>query len=205
MTHILHLTSSASGEASVSAKLTRDFLERWRAADPSLSIVHRDLGGDPPPHLTPARLPGLFGDAEAAPETAALADTLVTELRAADVLVIAAPMYNFGITTPLKSWFDHVLRAGITFQYTAEGPRGLLTGKRAIVVETRGGSYSSGPAVAMDAQEPHLRAMLGLMGVTDVAFVRAEQLAVSPDARAAAVEAALDELAGLVQVARMAA
>lgn len=201
MTRILVLNSSAAGTASVSSELTAEFIARWRAAEPAAAITVRDLGADPLPHLTADRLPGLAGagdsDSDAARTTTRLADTLVAELKAADLIVIGAPMYNFGITSTLKVWFDHVLRAGVTFSYTAEGPRGLLTGKRAVVVETRGGSYSTGPAVAMDAQEPHLRAMLGLMGVTDVRFVHAERLAVGPDARSAAIAAAVAELGGL--------
>ncbi len=96
----------------------------------------------------------------------ALSDTLIAELQSADILVIGAPMYNFGIASTLKAWFDHVLRAGITFRYGESGPEGLLKGKRAIVIESRGGLYSEGPAQVMDAQEPHLRGMLRFMGIT---------------------------------------
>ncbi|MDO9490030.1 MAG: NAD(P)H-dependent oxidoreductase, partial [Sphingomonadaceae bacterium] len=110
------------------------------------------------------------------------------------LIVIGAPMYNFGIASTLKSWFDHILRAGETFRYTEAGPEGLLTGKRAVIVETRGGLYSEGPAAAMDSQEPHLRTMLGFAGITDVEFVRVERLAFGPEAGAAAVEAANDRL-----------
>ena len=200
MTTILALDSSASGAASVSKRLIGELLADWRARDAALTVTHRDLGDDPLPHLTPERLPGLAGKGETvqARETTVLADALVAELAAADVLVIGSPMYNFGVTSTLKAWFDHVLRAGVTFAYTAEGPRGLMTGKRAIVVETRGGTFSGSPMVAMDAQEPHLRAMLGLLGIADVVFVRAEGLAKGEEARAAAIEAARRELRELV-------
>lgn len=154
------------------------------------------------PHLLPAALSGLFGNREgAAAATADLADAATAELKAADVLIIGAPMYNFGVTSTLKAWFDHVIRAGITFHYTAEGPKGLLSGKRAIVIETRGGFYSEGPAKVMDAQEPHLRAMLGLMGISDVTFVRAEKLAISPEEKAASMAAAAAELQALAPAA----
>jgi FMN-dependent NADH-azoreductase len=129
----------------------------------------------------------------------ALSDELVAELKAADLIVIGAPMYNFGMASTLKAWFDHILRAGITFRYSEAGPEGLVKGKKAIVVETRGGLYSEGPAVAMDSQEPHLRTMLGFIGVEDVTFVRAEKLGFGPEAAAAAIDAAaarLDALAG---------
>jgi FMN-dependent NADH-azoreductase len=199
MTKVLVLDSSAAGGASVSKQLTAELVARWRALDPAVVVTHRDLGADPLPHLTAERLPGLAGrdDSEAARDTLRLADELVAELTSADVILIGAPMYNFGITSTLKAWFDHVLRAGITFRYTPEGPQGLVTGKRAVVVETRGGFYSEGPAIAMDSQEPHLRAMLGFVGITDVTFVRAERLAISPEAREAAISAALDELRGI--------
>ena len=103
-------------------------------------------------------------------------------------------MYNFGIPSTLKAWFDHVLRAGVTFRYTEAGPEGLLKGKRAIVIESRGGFYSEGPAQAMDSQEPHLRTLLGFIGITDVTFVRAEKLAFGPEAREQAIAAARAEL-----------
>jgi FMN-dependent NADH-azoreductase len=103
-------------------------------------------------------------------------------------------MYNFGIASTLKSWFDHVLRAGVTFRYTEAGPEGLLAGKRAIVIVTRGGLYSEGPASVMDSQEPHLRTLLGFIGITDVTFVRAEKLAFGPEARDQAIGAAQVQL-----------
>src|SRR3546814_5933255 len=87
-----------------------------------------------------------------------------------------APMYNFGIASALKTWFDYILRAGVTFRYTENGPEGLLPVRKAVVIETRGGLYSEGPGVASDSQEPHLRTLLGFMGITDVTFVRAEKL-----------------------------
>ena len=99
-------------------------------------------------------------------------------------------MYNFGISSTLKTWFDYVLRAGATFRYDESGPEGLLKGKRAIVIESRGGLYSEGPAQVMDAQEPHLRTLLGFIGITDVTFVRAEKLAFGPEAREQAIGAA---------------
>lgn len=195
MTNALVLTSSAAGPASVSGEIVHALVDDLRRRDPSVSVVTRDLGASPIPHLTPESLPGLAGKTEgpAAAATAALSATLVEELRAADLLVIGSPMYNFGMTSTLKAWFDHVLRAGVTFQYTAEGPIGLMTGKRAIVVESRGGFYSAGPAAGFDSQEPHLRTLLGFIGITDVTFIRAEKLAIGPDERAAAIAGALDQ------------
>lgn len=194
MTNILAIKSSAAGPASVSSQLVDGFLAQL----PGAQVTLRDVGSEPVPHLSPATLGGLFGSRDgAAASTADLADAATAELKAADLIVIGSPMYNFGVTSTLKAWFDHVARAKVTFEYTAEGPKGLLHGKRAIVVEARGGFYSAGPAAAMDAQEPHLRAMLGLMGITDVTFVRAEKLAVSPEAKAASIAAAAAELTAL--------
>ncbi len=200
MTNVLILKSSAAGPNSVSSQLVDDLLQTWQAKSPGLQVTTRDLGAEPLPHLLPAGLSGLFGN-RATPEstaTANLGDAVTDELKAADVIVIGSPMYNFGVTSTLKAWFDHVIRAKVTFEYTAEGPKGLLHGKRAIVVEARGGTYSKGPATAMDNQEPHLRNMLGIMGIKDVAFVRAEGLAISPENKAAAIDTAKAQLHALV-------
>lgn len=196
MTKALIVNSSALGAASVSRQLANELVERWQHLEPTLSVTERDIGSNPPPHLVPETVSAVRGAATTPAESDALAlsDALVAELQDADVLVIGAPMYNFGIPSALKAWFDHVLRVGVTFRYTAEGPEGLLKGKRAIVIETRGGLYSEGPAQVMDAQEPHLLALLGFIGITDVNFIRAEQLAMGPEPRAAAIEAALAEL-----------
>jgi FMN-dependent NADH-azoreductase len=106
-------------------------------------------------------------------------------------------MYNFGVTTSLRAWFDHVLRAGETFSYSAEGPKGLMTNKRVIVIESRGGLYSEGPAAAIDFQEPYLRHLLGFIGITDVTFVHAEKIGYGPEARAAALVKASAQIEAL--------
>lgn len=200
MTTVLVLTSSALGDASASNALIRDALAQLRAQETDLRVITRDLGAEPVPHLTAQSAAGIGPGEPANAEQAAaraLSDTLIAELKAADILVVGAPMYNFGIPSTLKAWFDHVLRAGITFRYTEAGPEGMLPGKRAIVVETRGGLYSEGPAVAMDAQEPHLTTLFGFIGITDVTFVRAERLALGAEHREAALTSArarLDEV-----------
>jgi FMN-dependent NADH-azoreductase len=193
MTKVLAINSSALGAASTSRQLVAELIEQWQQAEPGLSVVWRDLGSEPPPHLRAETVGALRrGEAETPAEqaTRALSDQLIDELRAADVLVLGAPMYNFGIPTPLKAWFDHVLRAGASFRYTATGSEGLLTGKRAVVIETRGGFYSDGPMHSWDAQEPHLRALLAFIGLTEVAFIRAERLALGADARSQSLAAA---------------
>jgi len=199
MSNILVLNSSISGEASVSRLLVADAVTELTQRDPNAKVVFRDLAADPIPHLLPATVAGVRASAATPAEQAArdLADTLIAELRAADTIVIGAPMYNFSVPTTLRSWFDHVLRAGETFRYTEAGPEGLLTGKRVIVVESRGGLYSEGPAQAIDFQEPYLRQLLGFMGLTDVTFIRAEKIGYGPEAREQALADSRAELAKL--------
>lgn len=198
MTKVLVLNSSVSGEESASRALVQSLVERL--SRPGVAIIERDLGADPIPHLTPETMPTIRGADPVTPaqhEARALADGLIAELKDSDVLVIGAPMYNFAIPTGLKAWFDHVLRAGATFRYSEAGPEGLVTGKKAIVVVSRGGLYSEGPAAAVDFQEPHLRQLLSFMGITDVTFVRAEKLGFGPEAREQALADARDELGRL--------
>jgi len=199
MSNILVLNSSISGEASVSRLLVADAVTELTQRDPNAKVVFRDLAADPIPHLLPATVAGVRASAATPAEQAArdLADTLIAELRAADTIVIGAPMYNFSVPTTLRAWFDHVLRAGETFRYTEAGPEGLLTGKRVIVVESRGGLYSEGPAQAIDFQEPYLRQLLGFMGLTDVTFIRAEKIGYGPEAREQALADSRAELAKL--------
>ena len=199
MTDVLIIDSAATGDQSVSRRLTGELEAILRGRGP-VRIARRDVGTNPVPHLTAETTPAIRGAAaetDAARDALALSDDLIAELKAADLVVIGAPMYNFGMASTLKAWFDHVLRAGITFRYSEAGPEGLLKGKKAIVVESRAGLYSEGPAAAMDSQEPHLRTLLGFMGVEDVTFVRAERLAFGPEAAAASIAAAVEELRAL--------
>jgi FMN-dependent NADH-azoreductase len=205
MSKVLVLNSSALGGASVSKQLADGAVARLRAQDPQLQVVTRDIGATPVPHLTTDGATAIrwaepANAAQAA--TQALSNALIGELQAADTIIIGAPMYNFGIASTLKAWFDHVLRAGVTFRYTEKGPEGLVTGKRAIVIESRGGLYSEGPAQSYDSQEPHLRTLLGFMGITDVTFVRAEKLAFGPEARDQAIGAAQAELGRMIEERR---
>jgi FMN-dependent NADH-azoreductase len=198
MTKVLIIDSAATGDASVSRKLTAELSERLSRLDPTVHIVHRDIGASPIPHLTAETVGAIRGapaDTPVARDALALSDALVAELKEADVIILGAPMYNFGMPSTLKAWFDHVLRARVTFRYTDEGkPEGLVKGKRAIVIETRAGFYSDGPGAALDSQEPHIRTLLGFMGIEDVSFVRAEKLAFGPEAAAAAIAEAIEQL-----------
>ncbi len=199
MKSLLVINSSAAREGSVSRTLVEDTVARLQAAHSLAKVVRRDLGEQPVPHLTTDTLAGVRGTPTTAAErqARALSDELIAELRAADTVIIGAPMYNFGVTTALRAWFDHVLRAGETFSYSAAGPQGLLPGKRVIVIESRGGLYSEGPASAVDFQEPYLRHLLGFIGITDVTFVRAEKLGYGPEARATALAQAKSHIASL--------
>ncbi len=199
--NILVVSSSANGDSSVSGGLAGRFVDALRAADPAAHVVLRDVGANPLPHLTAATVAAIKGSPRTAEEGAAraLSDALIDELQAADLIVIASPMYNFGMSSTLKAWFDHVARAGVTFRYTQAGPEGLLKGRKAVVIESRGGFYSEGPGAAMDHQEAHLRTLLGFMGIDDVDWVRAEKLGYGPEAAQTSVEAAaarLNALAG---------
>src|SRR5580704_15968359 len=200
MSTILVLNSSVSGDASVSRILVEETVSRLLEAEPGATVVQRDLGAAPIPHLTTTNLAGVRGvpatDAELAAR--ALSDQLLAELRAADTIVIGAPMYNFSIPTGLRAWFDYVLRAGETFSYSEAGPRGLLGGKRVIVIESRGGLYSEGPAKAIDFQEPYLRHLLGFMGLTDIDFIHAEKIGFGSEAREAALGAAKGKIRAVV-------
>jgi FMN-dependent NADH-azoreductase len=200
MTNVLIIDSAATGDASVSKRLTGE-LEAMLRGRGAVRIVRRDVGTRTIPHLTAETTPAIRGaeaETDAARDAIALSDALIGELKAADLVVIAAPMYNFGIPSTLKTWFDHVLRAGITFRYSEAGPEGLLKGKKTIVIESRAGLYSSGPSAPMDSQEPHLRTLLGFMGLDDATFVRVEKLAFGPDQAAASIAEAVEELRSLV-------
>jgi FMN-dependent NADH-azoreductase len=198
--NVLLVSSSANGAASVSGGLANRFVESLRGQHGAVNVVTRDVGAEPLPHLTAATVAAIKGEpaSTAELEARALSDALVAELQAADLIVIASPMYNFGISSALKAWFDHVLRAGLTFRYTAEGkPEGLLKGKKAVVIQSRAGFYAEGGTPDMDGQEPHLRAMLGFVGLDDAAYIRADKLAFGTEAAEASIEAAARAL-GLI-------
>lgn len=197
MTTILHIDSSARHEGSVTRPLSAEAVERLVAADPAATVIRRDLTREPLPHIDPAFLRGIFGAVDE-PENAVAAgrsDALIDELLAADVVVIGAPMYNFGVPSQLKAWIDHVCRAGRTFRYTAEGPVGLVQGKRAIIVTATGGVYGTGPMLAFDHVVPYLRQVLGFIGITDVEVAVADRQALGAEPAAEGLAAARAALA----------
>ena len=194
MKTILQLNSSLFGDDAQSSRLAGQFAASLAQAEPARLTV-RDLGRNPVEHLTAKR----FKAFTTAPEQrtaeqrriAAESDALIDELRTADTIVIGLPMYNFGVPSTLKAYFDHVARAGVTFRYTEGGPVGLLTGKKAYVIATRGGRHAGTPR---DLQSAFVRQFLGFIGITDVEFVYAEGLAMGPESRDAALRDAAERI-----------
>lgn len=195
MTHILRVESSIKGEASVSRKLTDRIVARLTAADPDATVTLRDLSTGVP-HIDGDWIGAVYTPAEArSPEQAdraAYSDTLLAEVRAADTLVIALPVYNFGVPAPLKGWIDHLARKGETFQYTEAGPEGLLKGKRAIVALSSDGTRIGSE---IDFASGYVRHMLGFFGITDVDFIAADQMVFGPEETLKKAEAQIDALA----------
>jgi FMN-dependent NADH-azoreductase len=191
MSTLLYINSSIRKQGSVSRMISREFVDKWKAAHPQGVVIERDLGTDPAPHLTEQVMGAVFTpEAQRSPAQAhdlLAADAMIAELMSADVIVIGAPMYNFSVSSSLKAWIDYIARAGVTFSYNENGPVGLAVGKKVYVFTARGGVYSKGPASAMDFHETYLRAVLGFIGLTDVTFIHSEGLAMGD----AAVESAL--------------
>lgn len=196
MTTILQLNSAARSQGANSTLLANELTAKLQDANPGAKVVVRNLLADPLPHLDDAILGAFFTPAEQrTPEQAAIharSQALIDELLAADIIVIGAPMYNFGVSTQLKAYFDWIARAGITFRYTANGPEGLVKGKKAFVVSARGGKYQGTPN---DSQTPYLKSFLGFLGITDVSFIYAEGLNMGPDAATAALAGAREAIA----------
>ena len=178
MNTLLQLNSSLFSTDGQSSKLAQEFVDEWRAANPGADLIVRDLSRTPVPHLTADRFGAFLAKPESrTPEQQAVvrhSDTLIDELRRADLIVIGLPMYNFGVPSTLKAYFDHVARAGVTFRYTEKGAVGLLTGKKAYVFAARGGKYQGAP---YDLETGYVRQFLGFLGIDDVEFVYAEGLA----------------------------
>jgi FMN-dependent NADH-azoreductase len=200
MKTLLVLKSSLYSDAGESSRLTDAFVETWRAAEPNGRVIVRDLAAEPVPHLTAERFGAFLAKpGERTPKQQSVveySDGLIDELREADVIAIGLPLYNFGVPSTLKAYFDHVARAGLTFRYTPNGSVGLLTGKKAYVFAARGGLYAG---TGLDSQTPYVRQFLAFLGVTDVEFVYAEGLALGADAKQAALARARNAVENLVR------
>jgi len=201
MKTLLDIRASLFGSASASSELADRFVANWVSENPDGRVVRRDLLPGAFPSLTAARYTAFRTPAdERTPEQrddVAFSDELVAELHAADDIVLTAPMYNFSVPATLRDYFDHIARPGRTFAYSANGPEGLLRGKKTYVFITRGGRYSG----AADTQRPYLEQFLGFIGLTDVEFVLAEGLAMGDDARQKSLDSAREQVDTLVRLA----
>ena len=202
--NILQINSSARADGSHSTRLASAVVDRLRAASPSpaaIALKVRDLGQTPHPELNEAALQALFTPAgQRTPEQSArvaLDDALIAELQAADVVVLGVPMYNFGVPAALKNWIDAISRAKVTFQYTANGPEGLLKGKTVYVALTRGGLYRNTPA---DTQVPYLGTVFAFLGMTDIEFIYAEGLALGADAEQHSLASAREQIDAMMAI-----
>lgn len=196
MTTILQINSAARSQGAQSTLLADELTAKLQQSNPGAKVVVRDLLADALPHLDESVLGAFFtpADQRSAEQNAIVAksDALIAELRAADIVVIGAPLYNFGVSSQLKSYFDWIARAGVTFRYTENGTVGLIEGKKVYVVSARGGKYAGTPN---DSQTPFLRSFLGFLGMTDVTFIFAEGLNLGPDAQSAGLASAREAIA----------
>ncbi len=200
--NILHIDSSILGDHSVSRRLSAAIVARLQVIDPSATVTQRDVTANPLPQFTGALAMGRgMPTDQRSPEVARevlLLDAVVAEVFAATVIVIGAPMYNFGLPSQLKAWLDALAVAGTTFRYGANGPEGLLGGRRVLVASARGGFYGADtPMASLDHQESHLRGFFGFLGITDLEIVRAEGVMMGPEVKERALQAALQQTAEL--------
>ncbi len=183
MSNVLVIQSSILGAYSQSTKLLDTFSVEWKQKHPADNIVVRDLAADPLPVLDGEIIAALGGNGELneRQKTAAeLSLKLIDEIKAADYVVVAVPMYNFGIPVQLKTWFDMICRAGITFSYSETGPQGHLTGKKVLVVTTTGGAHRN---TATDLALAHAQAVLSFIGLKDITVAYAEALNMGPESQ----------------------
>ena len=198
MSTLLKINASLFSANGQSSQLAERFAAAWQASHPGSRIVERDLAANPVPHLDGARFMAFVAKPEerSAEQQAVVdfSDALIAELRTADAIVIGLPMYNFGIPSQLKAYFDHLARAGVSFRYTATGPEGLITGKKAYILAARGGVYAGTPK---DSQTAYVRDFLGFIGITDVEFIYAEGLNMGDESKHTALAQAHQAIADL--------
>ncbi|MBO0931759.1 FMN-dependent NADH-azoreductase [Fibrella aquatilis] len=193
--NILHLISSPRKGASASIQLGNAVVNQLQAANPGSTVTVHDLTNKPFPHLEEVHLQSFFTPAEnhspEQQEAIRHSDQAIAELKAADAIVIGIPVYNFGVSSTLKAWIDHIARAGVTFRYTANGPVGLIEpGKKVYLVIASGGIYSEGPGAAIDFVVPYLKTSLGMLGLTDVIVFRVEGTSI-PELKETAMKKAI--------------
>ncbi|RYG59513.1 MAG: FMN-dependent NADH-azoreductase [Alphaproteobacteria bacterium] len=184
--NLLHIDTSILGDASVSRQLSADIVAKLTTEAPGTSVTYINLAESPLPHVT---LPQL-GTPQAA--------QVLQQFKSADVLVIGTPMYNFGIPSQLKAYIDHIAIAGQTFKYTAEGPIGLMGGKRVILASSTGGIYAEGtPGFALNHQTEYLKAVFGFLGIKDIEVITAQGVAMGDEPKAAAIASAKQAISQL--------
>ncbi|WP_250656921.1 FMN-dependent NADH-azoreductase [Alkalimarinus coralli] len=196
---LLRLDTSIFSGQGVSTQLSDALLSQLKSANPTLRVIHRNFAEQPVPHLDGMWLQSLMEPEETRSEAqhkmADFSDQLISELQEADTLIIGLPMYNFGIPSMLKAWFDHVARAGTTFKYTNTGPVGLLDDKKVYLVTTRGGIHKDQPS---DTQIPFVKTFLQFLGLTNIEVIYAEGLNLGDDIRNAAIASAKQSIDNLV-------
>ncbi|WP_392531882.1 FMN-dependent NADH-azoreductase [Nostoc sp. C117] len=202
MVNILHIDSSPRGERSHSRELSKEFVSAWRAAHPEDAIAYRDLGHHPVPHVDEAWIAASFSPPEThtpeLTEALKISNQLVNEFLAADRYVFGVPMYNFNIPSTFKAYIDQIVRPNRTFAMDAQGLRGLVQGKKAVIITARGSDFSAtSPYAPYDFQEPYLRTIFGFIGLTDIQFINANSLN-EGDARSKSLAQARVEIQNLI-------
>jgi FMN-dependent NADH-azoreductase len=199
MTTLLQINASINNGNGESSRLANQFVAAFHNSHPKATVVVRDVAAaEPVPHLNAEQFGAFITKPEvrsaAQHAVVAYSDTLINELKQADIIVLGLPMYNFGVPSQLKAYFDHIARLGVTFEYTEKGPVGKLTGKKVYVFAARGGVYEGTP---MDTQTSYVRDFLRFLGMSDVEFIYAEGLHMSPQSKQAALAKAEAEIARL--------
>ncbi|WP_321277375.1 FMN-dependent NADH-azoreductase [Thiomicrorhabdus indica] len=183
MKRLLRIDASANPSSSVSRELADQFESNWKQNNPAGEVYYRDLSIEPPNHLSPQILAAMFSPEPTVEQQALLTKSveLIEELKSADTVLVATPMYNFGIPSTLKSYFDHIARAGLTFQYTEQGPQGLIEGINAVAIVSSGGDYRQPPLDSMNFVDGYLKTIFGFMGIEDVTLIHAAGLAMGEE------------------------
>jgi FMN-dependent NADH-azoreductase len=201
MSKILLVTSSPRGSASHSSRIGRSLVDQLASGDPRSTVVVRDLTKEPVQHIGEDFVTALGTPPEkrtpAQSQAVALSDRLIAELFDADVIVIASAMINFGVSSTLKAYIDYIVRGGTTFRYSANGPEGLLKGRKAFIVQASGGIYSEGPGKAANFQDTYLKHILGFIGITDVEIIHIEGVALGAEAAEKALTAAASQVSSV--------
>lgn len=195
MKTLLQINTSLSGDQGQSSILSNQYAQQWLKENPDAKVVVRDLAATPVPHLDAERfnafLTGEDKRTEREQAIVSFSDTLIEEIKAADAIAIGLPMYNFGIPSTLKAYFDHIARSGITFSYTSDGPKGLLDNIPVTILAARGGLYAGTNA---DSQTGYMKAFLAFIGLTNVKFIYAEGLNMGENQRDDALQQAQQEI-----------